>query len=109
LMTYLPLPEICSLSLHDALPIWEGAFKYFLLGSVASGFLLYGFALMYGATGTLSLAGLAEYAAAGAISPLYHGGFALAVVGFAFKLALVPFHMWAPDAYQAATPAVTAF
>lgn len=87
----------------------EGAFKYFLLGSVASGFLLYGFALMYGATGTLSLAGLAEYAAAGAISPLYHGGFALAVVGFAFKLALVPFHMWAPDAYQAATPAVTAF
>jgi len=87
----------------------EGAFKYFLLGSVASGFLLYGFALIYGATGTISLAGIAAYASAGGIAPLYHAGFALAVVGFAFKLALVPFHMWAPDAYEAASPPITAF
>lgn len=87
----------------------EGAFKYFLLGSVASGFLLYGFALIYGATGAISLEGIAAYAAAGDIGPLYHAGFALAIVGFAFKMALVPFHMWAPDAYQAAPTPVTAF
>lgn len=87
----------------------EGAFKYFLLGSVASGFLLYGFALIYGATGAISLEQIAAYAAVGPIAPLYQAGFALAVVGFAFKLALVPFHSWAPDAYQAAPTPVTAF
>lgn len=87
----------------------EGAFKYFLLGSMASGFLLYGFALIYGATGAISFADIAAYTAAGDITPLYHAGFALALVGFAFKLALVPFHMWAPDAYEAAPTPVTAF
>lgn len=87
----------------------EGAFKYFLLGSVASGFLLYGFALMYGATGTINLVSIAEYVRAGVIGPLFHAGFAMALVGFAFKMALVPFHFWAPDAYEAAPTAVTGF
>lgn len=87
----------------------EGAFKYFLLGSLAAGFMLYGFALIYAATGTISLARLAAYVGAGEIAPLFHAGFALAMVGFAFKLALVPFHFWAPDAYEAAPTAVTAF
>lgn len=108
--------EVFSLGLYslvafqrDRIAAREGAFKYFLLGSVASGFLLYGFALIYGATGAISLADIAAYAATGNIAPLYHAGFALALVGFAFKLALVPFHMWAPDAYQAAPTPVTAF
>lgn len=87
----------------------EGAFKYFLLGSLASGFLLYGFALIYGATGTINLALIAQYAAAGTVAPLFQAGFGLAVVGFAFKMALVPFHFWAPDAYEAAPTAVTGF
>lgn len=87
----------------------EGAFKYFLLGSVASGFLLYGFALIYGATGSIGLGQIAAYVQAGALAPLFHAGFGLAVVGFAFKLALVPFHFWAPDAYEAAPTAVAGF
>ena len=87
----------------------EGAFKYFLLGSVAAGLLLYGFALIYGVTGATNLAGIAAYARQGAAAPLYHAGFALVLIGFAFKLALAPFHTWAPDAYQGATLPVAAF
>jgi len=87
----------------------EGAFKYFLLGSVAAGLLLYGFALIYGVTGATNLAGIAAYARQGAVAPLYHAGFALVLIGFAFKLALAPFHTWAPDAYQGATVPVAAF
>ncbi|MFS8628040.1 MAG: NADH-quinone oxidoreductase subunit N [Limnochordales bacterium] len=101
--------ELFSLSLYALIAFQrereeakEGAFKYLILGSVAAGFLLYGFGLIYGAVGSLALDQIAAYAAAGHLSPLYHAGFALALVGFAFKLALVPFHTWAPDAYQAA-------
>ncbi len=108
--------EVLSLSLYVLVAFRrgdakarEGAFKYFLLGSVAAGLLLYGFALLYGVTGATKLAGIAAFARQGTIGPLYHAGFALVVIGFGFKLALAPFHTWAPDAYQGAPAPVTAF
>jgi NADH-quinone oxidoreductase subunit N len=89
----------------------EGAFKYFLLGAFASGFLLYGIALLYAATGTTKIAVLAirlfDESVAG--SPLFLAGIGLLLVGFAFKVSLVPFHMWTPDAYEGAPTIVTAF
>ncbi len=89
----------------------EAAFKYFLLGAFASAFLLYGIALMYGATGSTRIAILADFVLRrGLLSdPLFVAGFLLAVVGFGFKVAMVPFHMWAPDVYQGAPTPVTAF
>lgn len=89
----------------------EAALKYFLLGAFASAFLLYGIALAYGATGTtnLSLIG-AQVASLGlAQSPLLLIGLALLLVGFGFKTAAVPFHMWAPDVYDGAPTPVTGF
>ncbi len=88
----------------------EAALKYFLLGAFASGFLLYGIALLYGATGTtnISLIG-AQVAFMGQPSVMLLVGLALLIVGFAFKVAAVPFHMWAPDVYDGAPTPVTAF
>ena len=82
----------------------EGALKYFLLGAAASAVLLYGIALLYAATGTLHLEALGRSTA----DPLYLAGLALLLGGLAFKAALVPFHAWAPDAYQSAPTPVTA-
>jgi NADH-quinone oxidoreductase subunit N len=90
----------------------EGALKYFLLGAFSSAFLLYGIALVYGATGTTSLSAIAERMAAlgpRTLSPLMLAGIAFLIVGFGFKVATVPFHMWAPDVYDGAPSAVTAF
>ncbi|MFZ5817223.1 MAG: NADH-quinone oxidoreductase subunit N [Bacillota bacterium] len=93
----------------------EAALKYFVLGSVAAAFLIFGFALIYGAVGTMSIAGIAKAAASfstagGFGAGLYYKvGLGLAIVGFAFKLALVPFHVWAPDVYQGAPTPVTAY
>lgn len=94
----------------------EAALKYFVLGSFAAGLLLFGFAFIYGATGSMNLADIAAWVegrttvqAAGALPLYWKAGVALAVVGFAFKLALVPFHIWAPDVYEGAPTAVTAF
>lgn len=87
----------------------EAALKYLLLGAFASGFLLYGIALIYGATGSFDLIGAASLAAAEPGNPLLLAGVALVVVGFGFKAALAPFHMWAPDVYQGAPAAITAF
>ena len=89
----------------------EGALKYFLLGAFASGFLLYGIALMYAATGTTKLPVLASMLvdARLAASPLLLAGVGLLLVGFAFKVSLVPFHMWTPDAYEGAPTVITAF
>jgi NADH-quinone oxidoreductase subunit N len=90
----------------------EGALKYFLLGAFSSAFLLYGIALVYGATGTTNLSVIAERMAAlgpGTVSPLMLAGIAFLIVGFGFKVATVPFHMWAPDVYDGAPSAVTAF
>jgi NADH-quinone oxidoreductase subunit N len=85
----------------------EAALKYVLLGSLASGFLIFGMALLYGAAGSISLAAMSQAASAG--GPLFIGGFALFLVGIAFKLALAPFHLWTPDVYEGSPLAVTAF
>jgi NADH-quinone oxidoreductase subunit N len=89
----------------------EAALKYFLLGAFASGFLLYGIALLYGATGTTNLQRMTEFLAASPLSnnPLLVVGGLLLLTGFAFKVAAVPFHMWTPDAYEGAPTAVTGF
>jgi NADH-quinone oxidoreductase subunit N len=89
----------------------ESAFKYFLLGAFASAFLLYGIALMYGVSGSTRIVVLADFVLnEGFLSdPLFVIGFILALVGFGFKVAVVPFHMWTPDVYQGAPTPVTAF
>ena len=88
----------------------EAALKYFLLGAFASGFLLYGIALIYGATGTtnLRLIGIQVTLTQGP-SVMLLAGLALLLIGFAFKVAAVPFHMWVPDVYDGAPTPVTAF
>jgi NADH-quinone oxidoreductase subunit N len=108
--------EILSLSLYvmagatRRLPAQEAAMKYFLLGAFSSAFLLYGIALCYGATGTTNLLGIAR----ASVDPTGDGtlllaGIGLLAVGFLFKVAAVPFHMWTPDVYQGAPTPVTAF
>jgi NADH-quinone oxidoreductase subunit N len=88
----------------------EAALKYFLLGSFATGFLLYGMALLYGTTGTTNLHDILLYFAKTHLqSPIPVMGMALLVIGFGFKIAAVPFHMWAPDVYQGAPSPITAF
>jgi len=89
----------------------EGALKYFLLGAFSTAFLLYGIALVYGATGTTSLTvipGRIMMFNLGS-SPLLMTGIAMLLVGFGFKVATVPFHMWAPDVYEGAPSAITAY
>ena len=88
----------------------EAALKYFLLGAFASGFLLYGIALVYGATGTTNL-GLIGGQLSITMRPtaMLLAGLAMLIVGFGFKIAAVPFHMWAPDVYDGAPTPVTAF
>jgi NADH-quinone oxidoreductase subunit N len=108
--------EILSLSLYvmagatRRLTAEEAAMKYFLLGAFSSAFLLYGIALCYGATGTTNLVGIAR----ASVDPTGDGalllaGIGLLAVGFCFKVAAVPFHMWTPDVYQGAPTPVTAF
>jgi NADH-quinone oxidoreductase subunit N len=88
----------------------EAAMKYFLLGAFSSAFLLYGIALCYGATGSTNLAAIARATAGTEVnSSVLLAGVALLAVGFCFKVAAVPFHMWTPDVYQGAPTPVTAF
>jgi NADH-quinone oxidoreductase subunit N len=88
----------------------EAAIKYFLLGAFSTGFLLYGIALIYGATGTIRLQPIRASLAAGTEgNPLLLLGLGMTLIGFGFKVAAVPFHMWTPDAYEGAPTPVTAF
>ncbi|HYR07092.1 MAG TPA: NADH-quinone oxidoreductase subunit N, partial [Longimicrobium sp.] len=87
----------------------EASLKYFLLGAFTSAIFLYGIALVWGATGTSNVAGLVRLLISGGqSSPMLLAGMALVLVGFAFKVAAVPFHMWTPDAYEGAPTPVTA-
>lgn len=90
----------------------ESSIKYFLMGSLAAAFLLYGIALIYGAVGTTQLGPLlADYHLLGSnySKALFLSGIALVTLGLAFKAAIVPFHIWAPDVYEGASTPVTAF
>jgi NADH-quinone oxidoreductase subunit N len=87
----------------------EAGLKYFLIGAFASGFLLYGIALTYGAAGTTNLVLIGAQFSPGSLSLMGRLGLALLVIGFGFKVAAVPFHMWAPDVYDGAPTPVTGF
>src|SRR5258708_25594403 len=88
----------------------EAGLKYFLLGAFSTGFVVYGIALVFGATGSTALSTISKVASSGSPDPiLLTVGSALILVGLAFKVAVVPFHMWTPDVYQGAPSAVTAF
>lgn len=101
---------MCGLSRQEA-KSEEAAIKYFLLGAFASGFLLYGIAFLFGATGGLELGGIARAweAGDGVTQRLLLFGVGLSLVGFCFKSAFVPFHQWTPDVYQGSPTNVTAF
>jgi NADH-quinone oxidoreductase subunit N len=88
----------------------EGAIKYFIMGAFATGFLVYGMALVYGTTGgELSYAGIASKVSQASKTPLFYLGEYFILVALGFKVAAVPFHMWAPDAYEGAPTPVTGF
>jgi NADH-quinone oxidoreductase subunit N len=87
----------------------EGAMKYFMVGAFATSILLYGMALIYGAVGSTSLTEIARQAPHVAQAPLFIVGFLLVLIALGFKISAVPFHMWAPDAYEGAPTPVTAF
>ena len=114
LVVYLGL-ELMSLSLYALVALrrdhgvsTEAAMKYFVLGALASGFLLYGLSMMYGATKSLEINGVFEAIARGNINgTVLTFGVVFVVAGLAFKLGVVPFHMWVPDVYQGAPTPVT--
>ena len=106
----LPLYLMCGLARHRRLLSQEAALKYFLLGAFSSAFFLYGMALLYGYSGTLSLTGIAAALRSGSQeSTLALIGASLVAVGLLFKVSAVPFHAWVPDVYQGAPTPVTAF
>jgi NADH-quinone oxidoreductase subunit N len=107
--------ELMSLALYvvaafnrDSARSTEAGLKYFVLGALSSGMLLYGASLVYGFTGTVSFAGIAKATHAGASLGLVFG-LVFLFVGFCFKISAVPFHMWTPDVYEGAPTPVTAF
>lgn len=116
LTVYLGL-ELLSLSLYAMVALQrdnrvasEAAMKYFVLGAMASAMLLYGMSMLYGVTGTLDLAGISAAVAGGEIdNTLLMFGMVFLIVGIAFKLGAVPFHMWVPDVYHGAPTAVTLY
>lgn len=113
LLVYLGV-ELLSLSLYAAVALerdsaraTEAAMKYFVLGALASGFLLYGMSMIYGATGSLELGEIARASiSTQANYPVYVFGVVFLVAGLAFKLGVVPFHMWVPDVYEG-SPSIT--
>jgi NADH-quinone oxidoreductase subunit N len=101
---------LCGIAQRD-LRSNESALKYFLLGAFATGFLLYGIAMLYGATGSIMLRDIRTALTKEAVytNPYIWMGLGLLLVGFGFKIALVPFHMWTPDVYEGAPTPITAF
>jgi NADH-quinone oxidoreductase subunit N len=95
----------------EAITSNEATLKYFLLGSFLSGFLLFGIALIYGASGSFDLAVISRYVTAcqGSYPPMFLAGLFLLIIGLAFKIAIVPFHFWAPDVYEGTPTLLTAF
>ena len=115
LMIFIGL-ELTGLSLYvltgfdkTALRSAEAGLKYFLFGSTASAFTLFGLSLVYGMCGTTGLAAIGEKLAAQPVQPLLAVGIVMTLIGFAFKVAAAPFHLWAPDAYQGAPIPSAAF
>jgi NADH-quinone oxidoreductase subunit N len=114
-MVYLGLEmlALCSYALvaidRDSPLASEAAIKYFVLGSLASGLLLYGMSLVYGATGTLDLAGISSAIAGGEPVPMLVTGVVFMLAGVAFKFGGAPFHMWLPDVYTGAPTPITLF
>ncbi|HVX79605.1 MAG TPA: NADH-quinone oxidoreductase subunit NuoN [Bradyrhizobium sp.] len=113
IMLYLGL-ELMSLALYvvaasnrDDVKSTEAGLKYFVLGALSSGMLLYGASLVYGFTGTVSFAGIAAAAKTGSIGIVF--GLVFLLAGLCFKVSAVPFHMWTPDVYEGAPTPVTAF
>src|ERR1700759_4813627 len=113
IMLYLGL-ELMSLALYvvaasnrDNAKSTEAGLKYFVLGALSSGMLLYGASLVYGFTGTVSFAGIAHAAGQGGVGLIF--GLLFLFAGFCFKVSAVPFHMWTPDVYEGAPTPVTAF
>lgn len=108
--------ELLSLSLYamvamdrDSIPASEAAMKYFVLGALASGMLLYGMSMIYGVAGTLDLSLISEQTTAAENDLLFTFGLVFVLIGIAFKLGVAPFHMWVPDVYQGAPTPVTLF
>jgi NADH-quinone oxidoreductase subunit N len=111
--------EVLSISLYVLAGLFRGqlrsneaGLKYFLLGAFSTGFLLYGMALLYGVSGTTNIADMGMYLSAHPAlltNPMTVAGMLLMSVGFLFKIAIVPFHMWAPDVYEGAPTPITAF
>ncbi|MEJ6558426.1 MAG: NADH-quinone oxidoreductase subunit NuoN, partial [Candidatus Thioglobus sp.] len=119
LTLYLGL-EILSLSLYTLIAIAreragavEAALKYFVLGAIASGLLLYGMSMIYGISGSINITDIANFAANADLASretlILNFGLVFLVIGIAFKLGAVPFHMWVPDVYQGAPTSVTLF
>jgi NADH-quinone oxidoreductase subunit N len=102
----LPLYVVAA-SYRDQLRSTEAGLKYFVLGALSSGMLLYGASLVYGFTGTVSFTGIAHAAPQGGIGLIF--GLVFLSAGFCFKVSAVPFHMWTPDVYEGAPTPVTAF
>jgi NADH-quinone oxidoreductase subunit N len=110
--------EILSISLYvlagsrkEDLGSNEAAFKYFLMGSFATGFLLLGITFVYGATGSFQINTIGDYVLthAGELPAFFYAGALLMLIGLAFKISAVPFHFWAPDVYEGSPTAVTGF
>jgi NADH-quinone oxidoreductase subunit N len=115
LTIYLGL-ELLSLSLYamvamdrDSKAASEAAMKYFVLGALASGMLLYGMSMLYGVSGTLDLSELAQRTSGAEANLLFTFGLVFVLIGIAFKLGVAPFHMWVPDVYEGAPTPVTLF
>jgi NADH-quinone oxidoreductase subunit N len=114
-MVYLGLEmlALCSYALvaidRDSALASEAAMKYFVLGSLSSGLLLYGMSLLYGATGTLDLAQLRDAIAGSSETTLLLTGTVFVIAGIAFKFGAAPFHMWVPDTYEGAPTPITLF